>query len=65
MTNFNVKTMCKVLKNSEELTESINLFIAFNASRSLFCFFVSFGCFSFLFLVLLCCHFYLLIFVLA
>ena len=48
MTNFNVKTICKVSRNFEGLTEN-NLFIAFNALISLFCFFVSFGCFFFSF----------------
>ena len=43
MTNFNVKTICKISRNCEGLTEN-NLFIAFNALISLFCvlfFFVS------------------------
>ena len=59
MTNFIVKTICKVLRNCEGLNEN-NLCIAFNALMGLFCFgFVLFllVVLSFLFLVLLRCQF--------
>ena len=64
MTNFNIKTICKVSRNFEGLTEN-TLFIAFNALISLFCFlFLSVVVVFFLFLAL---HtiFHLLLFALA